>query len=57
MQLETLHVRHDRPDEETLIRVMWMLQRSDLDPDTLSKQLPVEALNLDTALKLDNLFP
>ena len=45
MQLETLHVRHDRPDEETLIRVMWMLQRSDLDEDTLSKQLDIDKLH------------
>ena len=42
LQLETLHVRHSRGDEETTCRVMWMLQRPDLDAETLSKQLELD---------------
>ena len=42
IQLETLNVRHSRGDEETTCRVMWMLQRPDLDVDTLSKQLELD---------------
>ena len=42
LQLLTLDVEHDRDDEDSIIRVMWMLQRPDLDADTLSKQLDID---------------
>ena len=45
LQLLTLDVKHDRDDEDTIMRVMWMLQRSDLDEDTLSKQLDIDKLH------------
>ena len=42
LQLLTLDVEHDRDDEDSIIRVMWMLQRPDLDAETLSKQLDID---------------